>query len=221
MCGRYVLFEDNMEKLSARFDAENQLEKWEPSYNIAPTTLNPVVTSHSPNKIQLMKWGLIPKWAKEEKIGYKMINARSETAAEKPSFREAFKFRRCLIPANGFYEWKRNGKEKTPYYIHSTKHKLFAFAGLYEIWNNPNGSVIQSYTILTQAAVGKIKDIHDRMPIILEQEEETEWLNADSTEPAQLQKLFNTYPDENIDMHTISNDVNSPAHNSSELIVKT
>src|SRR3989344_516811 len=132
MCGRFVFTPGGKSAFTTRFDIENDIEV-EDRYNIAPGSMVPVVTRHSPNQVVLMRWGLIPHWAKDPKIGYKMINARLETVKEKPSYRSSLKSKRCLVPASGFYEWQKEKGGKVPHYIHMKEEPLFAFAGLYDV----------------------------------------------------------------------------------------
>ena len=135
MCGRYTIGVTKKEIID-RFDIQNDFADLKPSYNVAPGTKEPVVYQENVNKVEYMRWGLIPFWAQDPRIGYKMINARAETVADKPSFRKAFKTQRCIVPATGFYEWKIDGKDKIPYFIHLKNKKLFGFAGLYDKWKD-------------------------------------------------------------------------------------
>src|SRR5664279_313889 len=149
-----------------------------PRYNIAPTQYVPVITNEQPKTLSLYRWGLIPSWAKEEAIGNKMINARADGIAEKPSFRSAFKRRRCLVPASGFYEWRKgDGKTKTPMYIHLKDQDLFAMAGLWEVWHNSNGDEIRTFTIITTDANDFMMPVHNRMPVILHKRDYEQWLD--------------------------------------------
>lgn len=197
-------------------DLENY-PQLEPDYNVAPGKFMPVVTRNSPNKITIMKWGLIPSWAKDPKIGYRMINARADSIAVKPSFRAPFKKHRCLVPASGFYEWKQLPDKKIPYYIKLKNDGLFAFAGLYDIWKDAEGKEIFSYTIITTSADDLMKPIHDRMPVILAKSEEDLWLdNSSSVED--LEKLLDPYPAKEMEVYEVSSNVNNPRNNSEELI---
>ena len=217
MCGRYTLFLQG--KLKDRFKTMNDLEV-RPNYNVAPGQTMPVVTRHSPNSLELMQWGLVPSWAKDPKIGYKMINARGETVAEKPSFRSALKRRRCLVPSTGFYEWKREGDAKTPMFIHLKDQELFSFAGLYEHWQDANGNELMSYTIITTTPNSLMEGIHDRMPVILNPADEDEWLNPEIEDAAQLQRLLVSYPADQMEAYAVSLSVNSPKNNN-ELLLKS
>lgn len=177
MCGRYVSKIDadverhfNLTKVSFDFS----------SYNVAPGRNVPVVrgAESGERELVLMRWGLIPHWAKEERIGYKMINARAETAASKPAFRQPFKRHRCLIPANGFYEWRKTQSGKMPYYIRLKDESVMGFAGLWDIWEKPGGERIESCTIITTAANAVIQPLHDRMPLIVAPEDYGVWLTV-------------------------------------------
>jgi putative SOS response-associated peptidase YedK len=218
MCGRYVLIEEKPEVLYARFDIQNTLEDWKPNYNITPGMNMPVVVSHSPNSIERMRWGLIPYWAKDKNIGYKMINARAETIAIKPSFNKPLRTQRCLIPANGFYEWQKKDTNKIPYFIHLPDNALFAFAGIYDVWQDTDGQEVKSYSIITTQANSAVSPIHDRMPVILDKDEERDWLNSDIAEPEHIIQLLDSFSDAKLQAHGVSTQVNSPKNNSKDLI---
>jgi putative SOS response-associated peptidase YedK len=211
MCGRYSL-STSPESIAEIFGVRHVTE-FEPRYNIAPTQLVPIVR-RDPNsderRIDLLKWGLIPSWADDPAIGSRMINARSETVAEKPSFRSAFKSRRCLVPADGFYEWKKSAGGKVPHLIHRSDSKPFAFAGLWEHWKGPSGA-IDSFSILTTEANALMRPIHDRMPVILDASDYDPWLDPRTTSDA-LQELLR--PDEGgkLVAFPISTKVNSPSN---------
>jgi len=220
MCGRYVLAQD-YEELKKRFGLELTDFSMKPSYNIAPGQANPVITNGSGRRIKAMKWGLIPHWAKDPKIAYKMINARSETVAEKPSYRDSFKNKRCLIPASGFYEWQKSAldpKKKTPIHIRLKESELFAFAGLWSLWKNSD-SAIFSYTIITTEANNYLKIYHDRMPVILNKADESKWL--DNQMPSdELQSLLVPCAEERLEAYEVSKTVNSPKNNTANCIEK-
>src|SRR5262245_32507376 len=162
-----------------RFEITNRPDSLVPRYNIAPGQLVPVVISHSPNQVTLMRWGLIPHWAKEERAGYKMSNARVETLTKKPAFRGLLAANRCLVPTSGFYEWKADGRGKTPPYIHPKSNQFFAFAGLYDVWTTPDGEAF--HTFITKDADDFIARLHNRMPVILERELEEAWIDTKIT----------------------------------------
>ncbi|HPG07052.1 MAG TPA: SOS response-associated peptidase [Saprospiraceae bacterium] len=221
MCGRSSLTKTEKE-LEERFHStfySEDLERYNPlpNYNVAPTQVMPVITNDDPDHFRPMRWGLIPFWAKDEKIGYKMINARIETLLEKSSFRTAVQKRRCLIPADGFYEWKKNGKAKQPYRIVATNTDLFAFAGIWENWKNPQGEWIQSFTIITQPPNKVVAALHDRMPAILLPEEERLWLDQELKAEDALE-LIKPYPDEYTKAYPVSPRVNKVGENDAELV---
>jgi len=179
MCGRFTLTV-SPDTLSGLFKAEWS-SPFKPRYNIAPTQQSPVVRiSPADNSlhIDLLKWGLIPSWAKDASIGNHMINARSETVDQKPSFRTALKHRRCIVPASGFYEWQEVGGKKHPLYIKLKDSSLMMFAGIWDHWKNPDGEVIESFSILTTVTNELIQPLHDRMPVILTPEDKDIWLDT-------------------------------------------
>jgi putative SOS response-associated peptidase YedK len=202
MCGRFRVARSK-EILEEAFDAEDGLSpvEWTPRYNVAPgQTIAAVVrnTAHQDTERRVrrllpLRWGLIPAWAKDAKIGYKSINARAESAADRPAFREAMRRRRCLIPADGFYEWKRAGKEKVPYCFTLADDAVFGFAGLWERWRSPQGEAVESCTILTTEANVLVRDVHDRMPVILEPDAYDLWLDPGLSRVPELKPLLKPY----------------------------
>ncbi|MCY9406299.1 SOS response-associated peptidase, partial [Bacillus spizizenii] len=196
MCGRFTLF-STFDDIIDRFDIDQFLPKdeYHPSYNIAPSqNILAIINDGSNNRLGKLRWGLIPPWAKDEKIGYKMINARAETITEKPAFRRPLVSKRCIIPADSFYEWKRlDHKTKIPMRIKLKSSALFAFAGLYEKWKTHQGGPLYTCTIVTTTPNELMKDIHDRMPVILTHDQEKEWLNPLNTDPDDLQSLLMPY----------------------------
>ncbi len=176
MCGRYTLVD--IKSVRRRFGIEEDSAEFQASLNITPGTDQPVVIEKDTKRIiQPMRWGLVPHWAQDAKIGYRLINARAETVAEKPAFRKPIATNRCLIPANGFYEWQKQTQKKKPYYFSLEKNELMAFAGIWDMWENPTGELLSTYSILTRSADAVVAPIHDRMPLILNQDQESEWLN--------------------------------------------
>ena len=218
MCGRFTLT-SNMDDLQGRFGFEARDLVYRPSYNIAPTQLILAVTNDGQRRAELMRWGLIPFWAKDIKIGYRMINAVGETAATKPAFRAAFKKRRCLVLADGFFEWRKDGKEKIPTYIFLKSREPFAFAGLWETWKSPEGETVKSCTIVTTKPNEFMEPIHNRMPVILSGETEALWLDPMTEEPDVLQPLIQPAPAELMESRIVSSLVNSPKNNSPECVV--
>src|SRR5690606_3965565 len=218
MCGRYSLFankEDIAERLG--FDVLVDFE-WEERYNVAPSQeVMAIVGSDKGNRVGTLRWGLVPSWAADPKIGYKMINARMETVDQKPSFKRLLSRRRCIIPADGFYEWKRNGKEKQPYRFQLKSKEVFGFAGLWDRWQQGD-QTIQSCTIITTEANDVVKDIHDRMPVILTQESEQIWLDRSIEDSELLKTQLVSYPADEMELYPISSLVNSPKNDRREII---
>ena len=217
MCGRFTLSQPN-NAIASAFNIA-QVPPLEPRYSIAPTQLIPSILSApgGEKQLQMLRWGLIPSWAKDAKISAKLINARAETVSEKPSFKAAFKRRRCLIVADGFYEWQRQEKKKQPYYFRLQNAQLFAFAGLWEQWKSPDEDIINSCTILTTEANDLLRPIHDRMPVILESKNYELWLDSEAQQP-QLQQLLRPYQADLMTSCTVSTKVNNPKNNTPECI---
>ncbi len=217
MCGRFQLSVRGKE-ISERFNTEVFDEMYKPSYNCAPTQLLSVITNSNPNRLQFFHWGLVPSWAKDTRIGVKMINSRAETIAEKPSFKRAFAARRCLIPANGFYEWKKQGQKKLPYRFMLRNESLFAMAGIWETWHDSANNVFHSFSIITTSANSLMKQIHHRMPVILRPEHEQLWLG--DTESGKLLELLKPYPDGLMEYYAVSPKLNSARNEGPDLIAK-
>lgn len=188
MCGRFTL--NPGKDFYDRFNLHQQLQ-FSPINNLVnPGVTIPIITHDKINLVWLMKWGLIPFWAKDEKIGRNLFNARAETVSEKPAFRKAFKSQRCLVPSNGFFEWKVEGNKKVPYYFEVENRPLFAYAGIYDIWEEPvGGKQVYTFTIITTTPNHQVKPIHDRMPVILETKNEKIWLDQ-SIHPESLVELL-------------------------------
>lgn len=210
MCGRFAL-RIPPKSIQQHYDLPETVEL-PPRYNIAPSQAVAVIRqmpAKSLRQLDLLRWGLVPYWAKDIKISYRMINARAETLSQKPSFRTAFKKRRCLVAADGFYEWIHEGKTKQPYFIQLKNRIVFSFAGLWESWNNPDGGVIESCTIITTSANELVRKIHDRMPVILPPELYAEWL--DNTIPAEsVQKFLIPFPSDEMEVYRVGPTINSP-----------
>ena len=218
MCGRFVRSTDK-DVAQSRFGYEDtQGILLEPRYNIAPTQMHPVVVIENDQRVlKMMRWGLVPVWAKDEKIGSSLINARAETVDTKPSFRTAFKKRRCLVLANGFYEWNREDKKnKRPFYIRLKSCEPFAFAGLWEIWGPDN---LETFTIITTEANDLVAQIHDRMPVILHEKDEGTWLDPELQDPVKLKALLKPYPADSMEMYEVSTAVNSSKHDEPTFIL--
>jgi putative SOS response-associated peptidase YedK len=193
-------------------------------YNIAPTQLiDAVLETDSERVLSELKWGLIPSWAKEESIGSKLINARAETLTEKPSFKNAFRSRRCIIPASGFYEWAKKGASaKQPYYFYLKEKDVFGFAGLWEEWTDRlTGEIVESCTIITTAANEVLEPVHDRMPVILKPESYDLWLDEKERNTDRLQSLLIPFTAGEMAAHTVGKAVNSPSYDSPELIINS
>lgn len=221
MCGRSSLTVTEKE-LEKRFNASfysEDLERYNPlpNFNMAPTQNLPVITDADPDHINLYRWGLIPFWAKDEKIGYRMINARMETVAEKPAFRQAFRQRRCLWPVNGYYEWIARGKEKIPYRVILKDKGVYSLAGLWETWKNEQGEKVFSFTILTQPATPSMEFLHHRMPVILPREMELDWLDPD-LDPEDFLHNLPPFGTDQLEIYRVSQEVNNVRNNRRELI---
>ena len=220
MCGRFTL-NQTAAALAQAFNLE-AVPDLASQYNIAPTQMVATVVHKSESdkcQFQQLRWGLIPSWAKDSGIGAKLINARAETAAEKPSFRSAFKHRRCLVLADGFYEWQRQQHKKQPFYFRLQNGQPFAFAGLWEKWQSPSGEEITSCTILTTTANEVLQPIHDRMPVILAASDYNLWLDPQQQQPEVLQQLLRPYPSSAMTSYPVSTLVNKPQHNTPECIM--
>ncbi|KOR83260.1 hypothetical protein AM233_03375 [Bacillus sp. FJAT-22058] len=219
MCGRFTLFTD-IEEIKERFDIQGSFdEEYQFSYNIAPSqSVLSVINDGVRNRLGYLRWGLIPFWAKDEKAGYKMINARAETIAEKASFRNAYKKRRCLIIADSFYEWKKTPERKIPMRIKLKNHAPFGMAGLWESWKSPEGISIYSCSVITTVPNELMTSIHDRMPVILKPEDEKDWLNPSINDPAYLQQYLKSFDSEQMEAFEVSTDVNSTKNNTPNLI---
>lgn len=241
MCGRYALTTP-ADVLARLFDAVNDPPAIEPRYNLAPTQRVPIVretADGSSREIVLVRWGLLPFWAKDRAIANRLINCRAESAADKPAFRRAFRERRCLVPANGFYEWRRvdgaSGGTKQPYFIHpagtspdeaaddrarpDSPADILAFAGLWESWRDAESDeTVETCTILTTDANERVRPLHDRMPVILEPAEWDRWLDRDATDPDALRPLLDPAPAARLESYPVSRRVNSPRNEGPDLL---
>lgn len=221
MCGRASLTKTQKE-LEQRFQAEfyqDDIERYNPlpNYNIAPTHLHPVITSEAPNRFHLFKWGLIPYWSKKASVGSKLTNCRIETILEKPAFQNAVRHRRCIIPLDGFYEWKKIHKDKIPYRITLKSQALFSVAGIWEQWKSEEDKTIFSFSIITQAPNKLMSEIHDRMPAILLPDQEKMWLDKSRSAEDAL-SIIQPYPDELLHAYTVSDRVNKVKENDINLL---
>ena len=219
MCGRFTLFEADT-ILAKDFGAPISFDL-QPRYNIAPTQQILAVRQsmgREGREAVLLRWGLIPRWAKDPSIGNRMINARAETIAEKPAFRSAFRSRRCLVPSSGFYEWKKEEERKQPYFIRPRGRSSFAFAGLWEQWQGPEGSLVESCTLITTEANELISNLHDRMPVILPPSEYALWLDPGISDGRRLIPLLQPYPTRELEAFPVEVIVNNPKMDDSRCI---
>ncbi|MGH9967590.1 MAG: SOS response-associated peptidase [Pyrinomonadaceae bacterium] len=216
MCGRYA--QTNPSKILIKYYGLTKAPEINARYNIAPTQQAPVVKLNEKGEPELvmMRWGLIPTWAKDPSTGARLINARAETVKEKPSFRAAYKKRRCLVPASGFYEWKRAGAKKQPYFVHPKDEPLFSFAGLWEHWFDAEEKRLETFTIVTTDANGFMRKLHERMPVIVKRPDFQAWLNPALAQDDPWQK---PYPDDIMGSYPVSLRVNSPRNDDESLLV--
>ncbi len=221
MCGRFTL-RAPASAIAEHFGLPGEVPPMAPRYNIAPSQPVPAVRLHSTATPQRglvrLRWGLIPHWAKDPAIGNRMINARAETVARKPAYKAAFRRRRCLVPADGFYEWRKNGRRRQPYFIRLPDDGLFAIAGLWESWEGPDHSVVESCTLLTTEPNELVRPIHNRMPVILPPEHYDCWLDPAEQNLARLAPLLRPYPADLLRADRVSTLVNSPRNDSPECI---
>ncbi len=218
MCGRYGFIPTK--DFANRFQLEKTDFNLRASYNVSPGMLQPVIIVDSGgHKAELMKWGLIPFWAKDPKIAYRTINARAEEVAAKPAFREPFRKKRCLVPANGFYEWEVIApREREPYWFQLKSGAIFAFAGLYDIWKDVEGKEHKSYTIITTRANTLVNKVHPRMPVIVKHKLEAAWADNARFDPAVMQNIMQPYPPEEMEAWHVGRKVGNPATDGPDLI---
>ena len=222
MCGRSSLTKTEKE-IEERFNAtfySEDLERYNPipNFNVAPTQRMPVITSDNPTKLQLFRWGLIPSWAKDTKIGFSLINARLETISEKPMFKSRLSRGRCIVPMDGFYEWKMQDGVKIPYRIVTTDQDIFSVAGLWDAWlDNNSGMLLYTFTVITRSPNSLMENIHDRMPAILTTENESLWLD-NHLKPSDTLDLLQPYPSEYMYAYPVSTEVNNVRNNNANLI---
>lgn len=210
MCGRYVLYD--LEAFDIEYGLPSAFDK-SPRFNVAPTQSMPVVTEEG---VDIMRWGLIPKWARDEKMGYRLINARSESVFDKPIWKAVVTKKRCLVPANGFYEWQKREHGKQPYYIHPKDQHLFMFAGIWETWQH-EGKEWRTFSILTTRPNKEMIPLHNRMPVILHKEDREQWLAADTRDD--LEPLLVPYNNNSLEMFEVSKSVNVVKYNDNRLIL--
>jgi len=217
MCGRFVLF-SSIQKISREFAVLPENVAFSPSYNIAPTQEILIVIAEGERRLIKCRWGFIPPWAKDPNIGYKMINARAETLAEKPIFKSAIGNHRCLVVADGFYEWKKEGNEKKPLYIHLKSGRPLGFAGLYSYWQSPEDGLICTCTIITTSANHLLEPIHNRMPAIIPADSRAEWLDPENQDEKRILSLLSPYAAEDMEAYYVSQNVNFPRNDSPDNI---
>ena len=218
MCGRYRLSR-RKQIVEAHFSSVSEAEDWNPRYNIAPTQSVPIIRQNRKEPVRelsLLKWGLIPSWAKDSSGAAKMINARSETAGTKPAFRDALKFRRCLIPADGFYEWQKTATAKQPYCFEVVDGKLFAFAGIWDRWRDPNNNIVESCSILTTSPNAVTSAVHDRMPVILDPDLYDIWLDPGMRDLTMASELLKPYDAHQMRCYPISTRINHVSNDDEE-----
>lgn len=214
MCGRFNLIGPG--KLQFRFHTENELPDLQPRYNIAPSQQVVIITNH--REMELVRWGLVPHWAKEAKFGGKTINARAESVATKPTYRGPLRSRRCLIPATGFYEWKTIPEGKVPYHIRLKSQEIFGFAGLYDSWTDAEGRELHTCAIITTEANELMAPIHNRMPVIIRPEDEALWLDPEVTDPERVLPLLVPYAASEMEAYPVSPAINRPGNDSQEVL---
>lgn len=218
MCGRYKLSR-RKQVVEEYFDCVSDAPDWKPRYNIAPTQPIPVIRQHPKEPVRelsLVRWGLIPSWAGDSSVAARMINARSETASTKPAFRDALKSRRCLIPADGFYEWMRTGKSKQPYCFEVNDGELFAFAGLWDRWKDASGNNLETCSILTTMPNAVTAPVHDRMPVILDPDGYDLWLDPGMNDVAAASELLKPYDARAMRCYPVSTRINNVANDDEE-----
>lgn len=224
MCGRYTLHQ-KAQDIAKRYNLAQKPHDIHDNFNVAPGQVMPIVRADEDGKpeLDMMKWGLVPHWAKDMKIGYKLINARDDTIFDKPIWRHNILRKRCLIPADGFYEWKRpkSPKEhKIPFYARPKQSDIFSFAGVWDTWKDSEDKEWKTYSIITTAPNKEMSKVHNRMPVILHQKDETSWLEPSHTDRSDIEPLLRPWEDNGLELYKVSEDVNSPRNNDKHLIYK-
>ncbi len=219
MCGRFTLAVDPGE-FSEEFDGAEFPQQFQPRYNISPSQPVLAIANESTKAATFVLWGLIPSWAKDPTIGSRLINARAETLGEKPAFRGAVKYKRCILPADGFYEWKTQPgtKAKIPHYIRMKTHRPFALAGLWDEWRSADGASVRTCTIVTTEPNSLMATLHNRMPVILERKSLADWLDPSPRTAESFKSLFAPFPAELMEAYAVTTLVNSPANDRAECI---
>jgi len=216
MCGRYSLI--GIDDLGTRFRITDPSFGFRSRFNIAPGSMVPVIVRRERTEAVMMAWGLVPRWTQDRDAAHPIINARAETISQKPSFRHLLNSNRCLVPATGFFEWKRDEKRKTPFYIRMRDSRLFAFAGLWDLWHDPTGNDIATCTIITTSPNELVAPIHNRMPVILDRDDETRWLSGEPLSKADLATFLAPYPPAGMEAYPVLPLVNNPKTDDERLI---
>ncbi|HTP63884.1 MAG TPA: SOS response-associated peptidase [Geobacteraceae bacterium] len=218
MCGRFTLHLPP--ELIAGIFKVSLSTVFSPRFNVTPAQMHPVVRQTGEGRgIVPMKWGLIPNWAQDPRLGFSMINARAETVAEKPAFRGSFRVRRCLVVADGFFEWRHGGEAKAPFYVTLGTGDVMPFAGLWDSWRDPAGDAVETFTIITCAANGLVRELHDRMPVVIDRKNYGTWLDP-ATPTEKAKELLRPYPAERMTFWKVGDFVNNPRNDSEECIRK-
>lgn len=217
MCGRFSQ-KSERKLLAEDFFIDEFTDDVVISYNTAPSQKAGVIINDGKNRYVQFKWGLVPSWAKDQQIGSKLINARAETVASKPSFRKAFRARRCLVPADGFYEWKKSDGYKVPFYIYHKSTRPLGLAGLWDRWKDQEGNILYTFTIITTDATPGLAELHNRMPVIIPPEMRAAWLEAKHESIDELVGFLKPYDDRQLKFHQVSRKVNSPQNNTPDCI---
>jgi len=215
MCGRYS-YTHTRDKIIKRFGIK-VADNWKPRYNVAPSQEMMVITNATPDKASIFRWGFIPNWSTDEKVGFNMINARAENILSKALFRESIRSKRCLIPADGFYEWKKSGKNKTPFRVTLSSDEAFSFAGIWDSWERKDGEIINTYSIITTSANELMQELHDRMPVILPKDLEKDWLRQDLKD-GDINDMLKQYDSRKMTFYEAHKSVNKPDYDTLECI---
>jgi putative SOS response-associated peptidase YedK len=217
MCGRFVR-SCSVDKIAEVFEVDKPSIDLPPSYNVAPTQDIIIINSSGKKRIVKCRWGFVPSRATDLAVGSSMINARAETVSTKPAFRDAFRRQRCLVIADGFYEWRKAGKKKVPHFVRLTSGRPFGFAGLYNLWTSPDGGRVCTCTIITTAANDLLEPLHDRMPAIIPHEKEDLWLDPNTADAGVLLEMLKPFPSEEMEYYEVSGRVGSPSFDMPEAI---
>ena len=207
MCGRYVLKASALD-LQAEFHLD-EVPQLSARYNIAPLQAAPIILDAAPRKLSVAQWGLLPHWAKDAKLAHQLINARAETLTEKGVFKELLEKHRCLVPCDGFYEWRHEGKQRLPHFVHQENGHLLAMAGLWSRWRSPEGMDLDTFVIVTTRANGELQSLHDRMPVMLDAEGRQRWLSGPTHDLAALEELLHPWHQSKLEVTEVSQHVNS------------